>query len=165
MPVPFHTWVKGRNQGAIEAGDGGVTDIQGREGSFLCQALSHTCRIPQDPQTGLPTGKRRHEALKITAAFDKGYPRMCQMLCTGEQCEEVVCKFYRISPKGMEEHYTTIKLVDAICVDIHAWVPQALDKNYEYFRHMVDYSFTYRKIVWTWEVDGIEAEDSWVTPK
>jgi len=26
-------------------------------------------------------------------------------------------------------------------------------------------SFTYKKIKWTWEPDGIEAEDSWAVPR
>lgn len=30
---------------------------------------------------------------------------------------------------------------------------------------MEDIALTYEKIVWTWEPDGIEAEDSWLTPK
>jgi len=30
---------------------------------------------------------------------------------------------------------------------------------------MEEVSFTYSKIIWTWEPDGIEAEDSWTAPK
>ncbi|MAF03341.1 MAG: type VI secretion system tube protein Hcp, partial [Herbaspirillum sp.] len=31
--------------------------------------------------------------------------------------------------------------------------------------HMEDISFTYEKITWTFDPDGIEAEDSWLAPK
>ena len=30
---------------------------------------------------------------------------------------------------------------------------------------MEDISFTYEKITWTFDPDGIEAEDSWLAPK
>jgi type VI secretion system secreted protein Hcp len=30
---------------------------------------------------------------------------------------------------------------------------------------MEDVSFTYSKIIWTWEVDGVEAQDEWKVPK
>jgi type VI secretion system secreted protein Hcp len=152
-------------QGPIAGGDGGVTDIQGREDSILTQALDHNINIPRDPQSGLPTGKRVHQPFKITKYFDKSSPKLYQALCSGEQLTEVTAKFYRISPKGMEEQYFTIKLIDAIVVDMRAWVPECLDPALGYLKHMEDVSFTYRSITWTWVLDGIEAEDSWSKPK
>lgn len=165
MPFPFHLWLTGKTQGAINGGDGGVSDIQGRENSILCQALDHNVDIPRDPQTGLPTGKRIHQPFKITKYFDTASPKLYQALCSGEQMTDVTTKFFRISPKGIEEHYFTIKLIDAIIVDIHAWVPECLDPGLGYLKHMEDISFTYRSIHWTWELTGIESEDSWVTPR
>jgi type VI secretion system secreted protein Hcp len=165
MPFPFHTWVKGRNQGPIAGGDGGISDIQGREDSILTQALDWSIDIPRDPQTGQTSGKRIHQPYKITKYYDKSSPKLYRALCSGEQLEEVCCKFYRISAKGMEEHYFTHKLCDAIIVNIRAWVPECLDPALGYLKHMEDVSFTYRKIIWTWVLDGIEEEDSWVTPK
>ena len=50
-------------------------------------------------------------------------------------------------------------------LDSRAWVPECLDPTQGYLKHMEDVSFTYRKISWTWVLDGIESEDSWVTPK
>jgi type VI secretion system secreted protein Hcp len=34
----------------------------------------------------------------------------------------------------------------------------------EPYRHMEEVCFTYEKIKWTWEADGIESEDSWKAP-
>jgi type VI secretion system secreted protein Hcp len=165
MPFPFHVWVEGETQGKIAGGDGGISDIQGREDSILGQALDHSVHIPRDPQTGLPTGKRVHQPLKFTKYYDKASPLLYQALCSGEQLSNVEFKFFRISPKGMEEHYFTIKLTNAIVVDIRSWVPQCLDPAMGYLKHMEDVSFTYRRIWWTWVLDGIESEDNWQTPK
>ena len=164
MPMPFHMWLTGMNQGPIEGGDG-VSDIQGREGSVLCQALDHSIAIPRDPQTGLPTGKRVHHPLKITKTYDRASPKLYQALCSGERMSEVIFKFFRINPQGMEEHYYTIMLRDAILVDMRNWVPECLDPNLEHFRHMEDCSFTYKNIIWRWEEGGIETEDNWAIPR
>jgi type VI secretion system secreted protein Hcp len=78
---------------------------------------------------------------------------------------DVTCKFYRINPKGNEEHYFTIQLKNAIIVSMKPWVANALDPTKEQFTHMEDVSFTYRDVIWTWVPDGVEAQDSWVVPK
>ena len=62
---------------------------------------------------------------------------------------------------GIEEHYFTIKLEDAIVVSIKPYVPNCLDPKFESYGHMEDVAYTYRKIIWTWEPDGIESEDDW----
>ncbi len=161
MPMPLHLEIEGKNQGKIE----GSCEMQGREGTILVQALTHTVHIPRSPQTGLPTGKRVHGPLVITKEVDKSTPKLYQALCTGEQMSSVVIKWYRIDPSGTEEHYFTTKLQDAIITEIKAWMPNALDEKKASFKHMEDVSFTYKKIIWTWEPDGIESEDDWTVPR
>ena len=160
MPMPAHMELTGENQGKID----GSCDMQGREDTILIQAMNHNVRIPRDPQTGLAIGKRIHEALTVTKVYDKSSPKLYQALCTGEHFSEVVIKWYRIDPTGKEEHYFTHALEDAILVDIKPWTPNCLDPNTESFSHMEDLSFTYRKIKWTFEDGGIEAEDDWKVP-
>ena len=160
MPMPAYMTLEGKNQGAIE----GSCDQQGREGTILIQGMNHVVRIPRDPQSGLPTGNRLHEALAITKVYDKSSPKLYQALCTGERFKNVTIKWYRIDPAGMQEHYYTHILEDAIIVDIKAWMPNCLDPKTESFTHMEDVAFTYEKIRWTWEIDGIESEDSWRIP-
>jgi len=162
MPMPFHMSLTGNTQGNISQG---ASTMKGREDTILCQGLEHEVSIPRDLQTGQPTGKRVHRALTITKVYDKTSPKLYQALVTGERMSDVTFKFYRITPAGAEEHYFTTKLENAIIVSIKPWVPNCLDPARERFTHMEDISFTYRKIIWTWEVDGIEAEDDWQVPK
>ncbi len=162
MPMPFHMSITGQTQGNISEG---ACDMQGRENTILCQALDHEVSIPRDRQSGLPTGKRVHGALTVTKVFDKSSPKIYQALVTGERLNEVKLDFYRINPTGTEEHYFTIKLTNAIIVSVKPWVPNCLDPAKESFTHMEDVSFTYQDIVWTWEIDGIEAQDSWLVPR
>jgi len=104
---------------------------------------------------------RVHNPLIITKVFDKSSPKLYQALCTGEHMTEVVIKWYRIDPTGQEEHYFTTALEDAIVVSMKPNMPNCLDPVMESFSHMENVAFTYRKIKWTWEADGIESEDDW----
>jgi type VI secretion system secreted protein Hcp len=161
MPMPAHMSITGVNQGEIQ----GSCEMQGREYTTLIEALNHNVSIPRERGSGLPTGKRVHGPLTVTKVYDKSSPKLYQALCTGEQLDPVTIKWYRIDPTGREEHYFTHTLEAAIIVDIKAWMPNCLDPKMESYTHMEDVSFTYKKVRWTWEVDGIESEDSWVVPK
>lgn len=161
MPMTAHMEATGKNQGKID----GSCDMEGRENTMLVYAMDHDIHIPRDPQSGLPSGKRIHGPLKIVKEFDKGSPKLYQALCTGEQMSDVTIKWYRIDPSGVEEHYFTHTLEDAIIVEIKPYMPMAFLAQNEPYRHMEEVCFTYSKIKWTWEVDGIEAEDSWKAPK
>jgi len=160
MPMPSHLYLEGLKQGKIE----GSCDQQGREGSILVQALNHDVFIPRDPQSGQPTGKRVHNPMTITKVFDASSPKLFQALSTGERFKTVELKFFRINETGNEEHYYTIKLENAILVSVKSYYPNCLDASFGSYGHMEDLSFTYEKIIWTWQPDGIEAEDSWKVP-
>jgi type VI secretion system secreted protein Hcp len=153
--------LEGEAQGNIE----GSCTMSGREGTILIDAFEHTVRIPRDPQSGLSTGKRVHEAMKVVKVYDKASPKLYQALCQGEHMKNVTVKWYRIDPSGQEEHYFTHTLTDAIVVSVRGWMPNCLDTATESYTHMEEVMFTYKKIRWTWEVDGIESEDSWLAPK
>lgn len=161
MPSPIHLTIEGETQGKI---DGGCA-IQGREKTILVQGLDHAVAIPRDPQSGLPTGKRIHGPLTITTMVDQSSPKLFQALCSGEHLKSVILDFYRISKQGKEEKYYTIKLENAIVVNGRPWIPNVLIRDNQDLQHMQDWSFTYEKIIWSWVPDGIETEDSWLTPK
>jgi len=138
----------------------------GREGTILVEAFSHEIRVPFDPASGLPTDTRVHNALVVTKTFDKSSPKLYQALTSGEHFDDVTLKFYRGAEKDKkQEHYFTIKLEDAIIVSMRPFMPNILDPNNENFRPMEEVAFTYGKITWTWEIDGIEATDEWSIPR
>jgi len=117
MPMPCYLVLEGQNQGKIE----GSTKVKGHEGKILVQAVDHTIEIPKSPQTGLPTGKRVHCPMTLTKEIDKSSPKLFQALTSGEQMKDVTLEYYRISPKGTEEKYYTVKLSNAILTNMRAW--------------------------------------------
>jgi len=140
----------GENQGTIE----GSCEQQGREGTIEVLGYEHDISIPLDSLSGLPTGRRVHAPLTIVKTTDKSSPKLYQALSTNEHLTEVMIRFYLIDKMGTEVHTYTIRLEDGLIVDIRTSYPR-----------LESVSFTYRKIRWTWEPDGIESEDNWESPR
>lgn len=165
MPNPIYAWFTGENQGAMEGWGSwpGEDDQEGREGSSLVQQFDHEITIPRDPQSGLATGRRVHHPVRIVKRIDKASPMLYQALTSGERFPEVVFKWYRIDPTGVggQVNYFTTKLEEAVCMSMKEWFPITSDSQKSDYSHFEDVSFTYRKIIWTWEDGGIETEDDW----
>lgn len=143
MSLPAHMKIKGDRQGEIK----GSCDMEGREGTILVQHVQHAVTISSPIADG---GKRMHEPLVILKNMDKSSPILNQALVQGDKLS-VILKWYRIDPTGHEEHYFTHTLEGAIIKSIN------IDMEFERV------SFTYEKVVWRWEPDGIETEDYWKT--
>ena len=160
MAMTAYLKVTGAEQGEMK----GDCAQSGREDLILVYGSDHSVEIPKDTHTGLPTGQRIHLPFQITKRKDKSSPMLYAACCSGEQCE-VELKYFRISDKGQEEHYYTIKLSKAIIVTMREHTPLTFLEENKPFRDMEEVQFTYEKIIWTCESDGVEAEDDWKTPK
>lgn len=160
MAMTIYMKVTGKNQGEIQ----GDCTQQGRENMIIGYSMDHTVEIPRDTHTGLPTGQRIHKPFEITTNMGKHTPKLFQACCSGEQMD-VETDFYRINEKGQEEKYFSIKLQNAIIVESREWFPETFMEENKPYKHMQDIFFTYETIIWTYVIDGIEAEDSWKTPK
>ena len=111
MAMTIYMKATGKNQGEIQ----GDCTQQGRENMVLCYSMDHAVEIPKDTHTGLPTGQRIHLPLKVITNMGKHTPKFFQACCTGEHLD-VEITFFRISERGQEEKYFTIKLKEGIIV-------------------------------------------------
>lgn len=161
MANTMYLKVKGANQGDIK----GDCRQSGRENSILVYSMEHTVEIPRDTHTGLPSGQRIHKPLKVLKHKDQSSPLLYQACCSGEHISNFELDYYRISDKGQEEHYFTIKLENAIIVEMREFTPTTFLEENKPYHDMEEVSFSYEKIVWTYEPDGIESEDDWKSPK
>jgi type VI secretion system secreted protein Hcp len=160
MALQAHLTLEGTEQGKIE----GSSAIKGREGTIEVQQFDHEVYMPHDSNTGMPTGSPVHRPLTVCKAFDKASPKLHKALARGERLRSVELKWYRIKADGKQEHYYTHRLEDAILVSIKPYMRNRLDRDSEEYQHMEQVSFTYRKITWTWEPEGIGAETDWREP-
>ncbi len=169
MPTPAYMTIEGQKQGPITQGTLTADSVgniyqEAHQDEILVEAFKHEVMIPTDVQSRQPTGQRMHKPLVVTKVFDKSSPLLYTALTTGERMKKVEIKWYRTSMDGVQEHYFTHELEDAVIVNIHAYMHNCQDPSLSHFTHLEDVSFTYRKITWTHEVAGTSGSDDWRNP-
>jgi len=165
MPVPAWMSIEGEVQGIISSGAGDKKSIgnltkSGHEDEILVWKWNSGVTQPTDVASGVPSGTRVHDAVKITKMFDKSSPLLYQALCTGEKLTNIEVKFYRVEGAS-ETHYFSIKLEDAIVTEVKAWMPNFQDKSQAHLQQMEDVSFRYTKIIWDNISTYTSSEDDW----
>ena len=167
MPTPAYMVIEGTKQGLItqktftEDSVGKIYQ-QGHEDEILVQAFEHQIIRPTDPQSGQPTGDRVHKPLMITKVFDRSSPLLFTALTTGESLT-CTLNWYRPADGGLE-HYFTMKLTDAVIVDISSRMPNCQDPDMASFTHLENVYFSYRHISWEHVVSNTSAADDWRKP-
>ena len=161
--------LKGQKQGTIA----GSVIQKGREGSIAVQYLQSKIVSPRDPASGLPTGKRQHEALVFRKSVDKSTPKLLTALVNNENLSEAHFKFWRATAQiAAETQYFTIDLTNASLASSNLYHPDSMDGTAPAAgvglsgggNELEEWSFTYQKIQWTWVDGGITAEDDWESP-
>lgn len=155
MALNAYLRLKGALQGEIK---GSVT-MQGREDSIMVIAVDHEIVSPRIAMSGMSTGRVQHKPLVITKEIDRSSPLLMSALIHNENLPEWRLEFWQPSASGLEEHYYTIQLVNASIVDIHfEMLNNKVPENIP-MREREHISFTYQKIVWTYEDGGITTQD------
>ena len=157
MALTAYLAVKGKSQGDIK---GDCPQGGDKKDKILVYHADHEVEIPRDTHTGLPTGQRIHKPLTVTKHKDQASPKLYKACCTGEQCD-VTLDYYRIKPDGTEEKYYTVKLAEAIVVNLREYTPVTFLPDNKPYLDMEDVSFTYSKITWTYNDGNIEYTDDW----
>jgi len=121
--------------------------------------VTHSIEIPVDPLSGRVTGTRNHSPLTIVKHVDKSSPLLFKMCTTNEACAKFILTFYRHGADGVDEHYYTIELEDAVISGI---TTRNFEENKPY-QMVEEIMFTYDTIIWTNEINGTEHQDSYRT--
>lgn len=157
--MALNSWLvlEGESQGNIE----GSGDINPHEKKMEIWGWNHEVISPRDAASGLPTGKRQHKPFQVVKAIDIASPLLMNVLTNNENITSWALTCYRPSPSGAEEHFWSVKLVNANIAGIRQ---ESLNNKYaENMPHppRETISFTYQKITWTHETGSKEAEDDW----
>jgi type VI secretion system secreted protein Hcp len=140
----------------------GSCEKDGRADTIDIFEIEHHVHQPVDLTTGDATGVRVHSPLRVVAAIDKATPGLHKACCTGQNIAEVTLDFYRIDPDSRSEvKYYQIIVKEAKCVDVRPYMPMSFLPPNESYRHMVQYSFTYETIEWSWLPDSVVEMDAW----
>ncbi|MDR1079656.1 MAG: Hcp family type VI secretion system effector [Deltaproteobacteria bacterium] len=157
MALTAYLKVTGKSQGEIK---GDCPQGGDKKDRILLYAVDHAVEIPRDTHTGLPTGQRIHRPLTVTKRKDQASPLLFRACCTGENVD-LELDHYRIKSDGTEEKYFTVKVEEAIVVDMREYTPVTFVPDNKPFSDMEDVSFTYSKITWTYNDGNVEFTDDW----
>jgi type VI secretion system secreted protein Hcp len=136
--------------------------MEGRDDTSDVFEIEHHIHQPVDPTTGLPTGVRVHNPLRVVKEIDKASPGFHKALCTGQNLSVVMLDFYRIDPTTrMQKKYYTITMRNARIVDVRPYFPMSFVPENESYRHMEQVSFVYEEIEWNWLPDSMVEMDRW----
>lgn len=169
MPTPAYISIEGVTQGNITSGSFtaesvGNVYVEGHEDKILVQEVKHNVTVPTDPQSGQPSGQRRHKPFLFTCTLNKSVPMIYNALGSGETLSKVEVKWYRTSSDGKQEHFFTTKLTDAIIIDVDLNMPHTQDSASSNFTQLLTVCLAYRKIEWEHVAAGTSGSDDWRTP-
>jgi type VI secretion system secreted protein Hcp len=158
MALDAYLKLAGQKTGGIK---GSVTQ-KGREGKIMVIAVDHELSSPRDPSSGLPTGKLRHQPIRITKELDRSSPLLYQVLTTNENLTEWELQFWKQSPPlGTEIQHYTMRLKNANIVAIEFHLPNNKNPDLMRYAEFEDVTFTYQRIEWTWLEGGITSYADW----
>lgn len=136
--------------------EGDYPQDHGDDGSILVLSYSHSVYTPVEASSGMLTGKRVHCPLRFTKAIDSSTPLLYKAMCTNEQVDDAIFRFFRYDPVAqLEVHYFTIHLETGKITTITSFGADATNPT-------ETVSIVYSQITWTWEEEGIEFTDNWI---
>ncbi|OPX40629.1 MAG: protein ImpD [Desulfobacteraceae bacterium 4484_190.3] len=108
MAMTVHLFLKANGQDI--KGDSSITSM-GREESIECLSFSDSVRTAREASSGVASGERTYEPIRITKRIDKSSPLLAKALVNNEAVEGEF-KFYRPNPAGdgTTEHFFTIEI-------------------------------------------------------
>jgi len=151
--------LEGETQGTIS----GSATRRGREGAIVVYGWSHQVVSPRDAASGMATGRRQHHPFVITKPVDRATPLLRNLLTQNENIPQWRLECWQAVRSGKQVLVYTVELVNASVAEIRA---EQLNNQYpENAKHEIreHVSFSYQKVIWTWQDGGIVAEDDWAT--
>ena len=156
MALNAYMKIVGQKQGAIKGGVG----RKGRENSIEVLDFDYSVVSPRDSASGLPTGRRQHQPVKVTVPTGQQTPQIFTYATTNETLTSVEIDVYQPSQAGVESLAFTLKLANASVSEFD--LALANDPGASTFTDV--YSFTFQSITLTSPEGGTTASDNWEIP-
>ena len=128
--------------------------------------ISYAIQSPRDIATGLASGKRRHEPIKIIKEWGAASPQFLNSLANNKVLPKLNLNFLKTNPQGIFQPYFTINLTNAALAGYrrkplppHPPKHRLLD-TYE----LEEIAFTFQKIEITNHSGGKTSSDDWDAP-
>jgi type VI secretion system secreted protein Hcp len=142
-------------------GDSSILSME-RENSIECLSFTDSVRTAREASSGMASGERTYEPIRIVKRIDKSSPLLAKALCNNEVIEAKF-KFFRPNPAGdgTTQQYFTIEITNGRIESITRVSPDVIDPASANAPPTEEVAFVFGRIVWTYIPDGIEHEDNW----
>ena len=133
-----------------------------RENSIECLSFEDAVRTAREASSGMASGERTYEPLRIMKRIDKSSPLLAKALCNNEVIEAIF-KFFRPNPAGdgTTEQFFTVEITEGRVASITRVSPDVIDPASANAPPTEEVTFVFGRIVWTYVPDGVEHEDHW----
>lgn len=159
MAMTVHLFLKANGQDI--KGDSTIESLD-RADSIECLSFSDSVRTAREASTGMATGERTYEPIRVVKRIDKSSPLLAKALCDNEVIEAEF-RFYRPNPAGdgTTQHYFTIVIQQARIASITRVSPDVIDPASANTPASEEVSFVFGYVRWTYVPDGVEHVDEW----
>ena len=133
----------------------------GRENSIECLYFEHAFKTVRDAASGLATGRRQYEPIRIVKRIDRSSALLAKALVQN-QLVEGVFKFFRPNPTGdgTTEQFYTIEFKQGRIASFQQITPETFEPETAAHPELEEVTFVFRTIVWRYASGGIEHQDS-----
>jgi len=133
-----------------------------RENSIECLSFEDSVRTAREASSGMASGERTYEPVRITKRIDKSSPLLAKSLCNNEVIEGTF-KFFRPNPAGdgTTEQFFTVAIEEGRVASIVRISPDVIDPASATAPPTEEVTFVFGLIRWTYEPDGVEHIDHW----
>jgi type VI secretion system secreted protein Hcp len=147
--------------GTAIQGDSTIQSLE-RANTIECLSFRDSVRTAREASSGMASGERTYDPIRILKRIDKSSPMLAKALCNNEVCEGTF-KFYRPSPAGdgTTEQYFTVEISEGRVASITRVSPDVIDPAEANAPPTEEVTFLFGRIVWTYVPDGVEHEDHW----
>jgi type VI secretion system secreted protein Hcp len=159
MAETVHLYLKA--SGSDIQGESTQTSL-GREGSIECFFFEDSVRTAREKGSGMATGRRAYEPIKILKRIDKSSPLLAKALCNNEVIEGTF-RFFRPNPAGdgTTQQFFTIDIAEGRIESIKRTVPNSIDPASSSEPPLEEVGFVFHTITWTYEDGGVQHTDNW----
>lgn len=159
MAQTVHLWLKAA--GTNIEGDSTIESLD-RADTIECLSFEDSVRTAREASSGVASGERTYEPIRITKRIDKSSPLLAKALTNNEVIEGIF-KFYRPDPagSGTQEHFFTVEIREGRIASITRVSPDTIDPASANTPPTEEVTFVFGYIRWTYEPGGQEHIDHW----
>ncbi|WP_342374359.1 type VI secretion system tube protein Hcp [Myxococcus stipitatus] len=159
MAETVHLFLKAN--GSDIAGESTQTSL-GRDKSIECLSYVQSVLTAREAGSGMATGRRQYEPLRIVKRIDKSSPLLAKALVENQKIDAEF-KFYRPNPTGdgTTEQFYTVSIKDGRIAGLKQTLPDTFLPATSQQPPLEELTFVFHTISWTYTNGGVTHEDSW----